>query len=122
MSTGHTAELYREILAANLVRLRNEAGLTQVAASRLLGNNDQAAAFLRRYERAGGNPTLETLERFARLYKTTIPDLLTDHGLERGTGATPAHRRRTRLDVLEREVAGLKAALRMRGLLREENT
>lgn len=101
----------RYVLADNLRRLRQEAGLTQVAASKLIGYGDAAGSFLRRYERADGNPTLSTLERFAAFYETTVPDLLVDRGPAKApAGEKPS--RFMRLDVLEREVAELKHLVR----------
>jgi len=68
-------------ISNNLVRYRAALGLTQHQVSEITGIKRE---LISRHEAGrGGPPTIPTLEKYARVYKCSVTDLVND-----GTGAT----------------------------------
>ena len=73
----------REFLARQIIERRKKARLSQAALSRLTG---VSIARISEIERGIANPTLETLEAFARVLNVSIVDLLDYEGEMRDPG------------------------------------
>ena len=65
----------KEIVASNLVKLRKNAGYTQLELAEKLNYSDKAVS---KWERAESLPDVETLKRIADLYHVTIDSLVNE--------------------------------------------
>lgn len=65
----------KDIIAKNLVRLRQEAGLTQLQLAEMLNYSDKAVS---KWERGESIPDLRVLIQLAQLYHITVDDIITE--------------------------------------------
>ncbi len=63
----------KDIIAANLIRLRQEAGLTQLQLAEMLNYSDKAVS---KWERGESIPDLRVLIRLAQLYHISLDDIV----------------------------------------------
>ncbi|MCD8041300.1 MAG: helix-turn-helix domain-containing protein [Clostridia bacterium] len=64
----------KDIIAANLVRFRNKAGLTQLQLAEMLNYSDKAVS---KWERAESIPDIRVLMQIAGIYNIKLDDLVT---------------------------------------------
>lgn len=70
-----TTEELKDIIAANLIRLRQTAGLTQLQLAEMLNYSDKAVS---KWERGESIPDLRVLIQLAQLYHITVDDIITE--------------------------------------------
>ena len=63
----------KEIIAANLTRLRQEVGLTQLQLADMLNYSDKAVS---KWERGESIPDLRVLIQLAEIYHITLDDIV----------------------------------------------
>lgn len=66
----------KEIIAKNLVRLRQQAGLTQLKLAEMLNYSDKAVS---KWERGETIPDLRVLIQLAEIYHIKVDDIITEH-------------------------------------------
>lgn len=66
----------KDVIAANLIKLRQEAGLTQVQLAEKLNYSDKAVS---KWERGESIPDLRVLIQLAELYHISVDDIVTEH-------------------------------------------
>ena len=66
----------KDIIAHNLVRLRQQAGLTQLKLAEKLNYSDKAVS---KWERGESIPDLRVLIQLAELYNIKVDDIITEH-------------------------------------------
>lgn len=66
----------KEIIAKNLVRLRQQAGLTQLKLAEMLNYSDKAVS---KWERGESIPDLRVLIQLAEIYHIKVDDIITEH-------------------------------------------
>ena len=74
LKTKSTEEL-KDIIAANLIRLRQGAGLTQLQLAEMLNYSDKAVS---KWERGESIPDLRVLIQLAQLYHITLDDIVSE--------------------------------------------
>ncbi len=72
LKTTSTEDL-KDIIAANLIRLRQSAGLTQLQLAEMLNYSDKAVS---KWERGESIPDLRVLIQLAQLYHITVDDIV----------------------------------------------
>lgn len=65
----------KDIIAKNLVRLRQDAGLTQLQLAEMLNYSDKAVS---KWERGESIPDLRVLIQLAQMYHITVDDIITE--------------------------------------------
>lgn len=68
-----TTDDLKEVIAANLIRLRQQAGLTQLQLAEMLNYSDKAVS---KWERGESIPDLRVLIQLAELYHITLDDIV----------------------------------------------
>ena len=66
----------KDIIAKNLVRLRQQAGLTQLKLAEMLNYSDKAVS---KWERGESIPDLRLLIQLAEIYHIKVDDIITEH-------------------------------------------
>lgn len=66
----------KEIIAENLVRLRQQAGLTQLRLAEMLNYSDKAVS---KWERGESVPDLRVLIQLAEIYHIKVDDIIREH-------------------------------------------
>ncbi len=66
----------KEIIAGNLIRLRQEVGLTQAQLAEMLNYTDKAVS---KWERGESIPDLRVLIQLADIYHITVDDIVNEH-------------------------------------------
>ena len=66
----------KEVIAKNLVRLRQQAGLTQLKLAEMLNYSDKAVS---KWERGESIPDLRVLIQLAEIYHIKVDDIITEH-------------------------------------------
>lgn len=66
----------KDIIAKNLVRLRQQAGLTQLKLAEMLNYSDKAVS---KWERGESIPDLRVLIQLAEIYHIKVDDIITEH-------------------------------------------
>lgn len=70
----------KEVIAANLIRLRQQAGLTQLQLAEMLNYSDKAVS---KWERGESVPDIRILVQLADIYHITVDDIVREpHGAE----------------------------------------
>ncbi len=70
----------KEVIAANLIRLRQQAGLTQLQLAEMLNYSDKAVS---KWERGESVPDVRILVQLADIYHITVDDIVREpHGAE----------------------------------------
>ena len=65
----------KEVIAKNLVRLRREAGITQMKLAEMLNYSDKAVS---KWERGDAIPDLRVLIQLAEIYHIKVDDIITE--------------------------------------------